>query len=139
MRRFFTEVYFKISKRKLPWLLGLLAILGLCFLCINKINFEEDISQIIPKSDKADITAKVLKQQNFSDKVIVIVEKKNATDDYALSETADDFLEKIEPLKPYISDVQGKVDDEEILRSFHFISENLPIFLEEKDLSLIHI
>ncbi|SHI78770.1 hypothetical protein SAMN05443429_104167 [Cruoricaptor ignavus] len=137
MHRFFTEVYFKISKHKLPWLLGLLAILGLCFLCINKINFEEDISQIIPKSDKADITAKVLKQQNFSDKVIVITEKKNASQDYALSETADDFLEKIEPLKPYISDVQGKVDDEEILRSFHFISENLPIFLEEKDYEII--
>lgn len=137
MHRFFTEVYFKISKQKLPWLLGLLAFLVLCILCITKINFEEDISQIIPKSDKADITAKVLKQQNFSDKVIVIVEKKNATDDYALSETADDFLEKIEPLKPYISDVQGKVDDEEILQSFHFISENLPIFLEEKDYEII--
>ncbi|WP_392436943.1 MMPL family transporter [Cruoricaptor ignavus] len=121
----------------MPWLLGLLAILGLCFLCINKINFEEDISQIIPKSDKADITAKVLKQQNFSDKVIVIIEKKNASQDYALSETADDFLEKIEPLKPYTSDVQGKVDDEEILQSFHFISENLPIFLEEKDYEII--
>ena len=41
----------------------------------SKINFEEDITRIIPKSDKSDVTAKVLQQLKFSDKITVIIEK----------------------------------------------------------------
>ena len=42
----------------------------------SKITFEEDITQIIPKSENSDVTAKALKQLNFSDKITVIIERK---------------------------------------------------------------
>jgi hypothetical protein len=60
----------------------------------SKINFEEDINQIIPKNEKSDLTAKVLKQLNFSDKIIVIIENKSKEDSFQLSETADTFYRK---------------------------------------------
>ena len=39
----------------------------------SQIKFEEDITKLIPTNDKADVTAKVLKQLNFADKITVIL------------------------------------------------------------------
>lgn len=110
-----------------------LGIAALCMFFASKINFEEDINQIIPKNEKSDLTAKVLKQLNFSDKIIVIIENKSSEDSFQLSETADTFLKKIEPLQKYIGSVQGKVNDNEISETFDFVNQNLPLFLNEND------
>lgn len=133
MHRFFIFLYYLISKNKI---LSVLTAVGIAFLCIffaSKINFEEDINQIIPKNEKSDLTAKVLKQLNFSDKIIVIIENRSGEDSFLLSETADTFLKKIEPLQKYIGSVQGKVNDNEISETFDFVNQNLPLFLNESD------
>ncbi|MCJ8154431.1 MMPL family transporter [Chryseobacterium sp. SSA4.19] len=105
----------------------------MCIFFASKINFEEDINQIIPKNEKSDLTAKVLKQLNFSDKIIVIIENKSTENSFQLSETADAFLKKIQPLQQYIGSVQGKVNDNEISETFDFVNQNLPLFLDERD------
>ncbi|MCW3161005.1 MMPL family transporter [Chryseobacterium oryctis] len=133
MHRFFVFLYYLISKNRL---LSALTAVGIAILCIffaSKINFEEDINQIIPKNEKSDLTAKVLKQLNFSDKIIVIIENKSKESNFQLSETADAFLNKIEPLQKYIGSVQGKVNDNEISETFDFVNQNLPLFLNEND------
>ena len=138
MHRIFTALFCKISKHKALYLAVAVVVSALCWFLISRIQFDEDISQIIPKNDKADITAKVLRQQNFSDKIVVIIEKKKASEGFELSETADDFLNEIKPLKgKYIKTVQGKVDEEEISKTFGFINDHLSVFLEEADYQLI--
>lgn len=133
MHRFFIFLYYLISRNKILSVLTALGIAVLCLFFASKINFEEDINQIIPKNEKSDLTAKVLKQLNFSDKIIIIIENKSGEDSFQLSETADTFLKKIEPLQKYISSVQGKVNDNEISETFDFVSQNLPLFLNEND------
>lgn len=133
MHRFFIFLYYLISKNKILSVLTALGIAVLCILFASKINFEEDINQIIPKNEKSDLTAKVLKQLNFSDKIIVIIENKSTEDSFQLSETADTFLKKIDPLQKYIGSVQGKVNDNEISETFDFVNQNLPLFLNEND------
>lgn len=133
MHRFFIFLYYLISKNRVLSVIIALGIAVICGFFASKINFEEDINQIIPKNEKSDLTAKVLKQLNFSDKIIVIIENKSREDGFLLSETADTFLKKIEPLKKYIGDVQGKVNDSEISETFDFVSQNLPLFLDEND------
>ncbi len=133
MHRFFIFLYYLISKNKIISIAIALIIAFLCLLFASKINFEEDINQIIPKNEKSDLTAKVLKQLNFSDKIIVIIENKSKDDNFQLSETADKFLEKTKPLQKYISSVQGKVNDNEISKTFDFVNQNLPLFLDEND------
>ena len=133
MHRFFIYLYYLIAKNRI---LSIAVAMGIAFLCLffaSKINFEEDINQIIPKSEKSDLTAKVLKQLNFSDKIIVIIEKKSKDDNFQLSETADSFLEKTKPLEKYIGSIQGKVNDNEISETFDFVNQNLPLFLDESD------
>lgn len=133
MHRFFIFLYYLISKNRVLSVFIALGIAAVCGFFALKINFEEDINQIIPKNEKSDLTAKVLKQLNFSDKIIVIIENKSNKDSFQLSETADSFLKKIEPLKKYIGSVQGKVNDSEISETFDFVSQNLPLFLNKND------
>ncbi|MDH6251300.1 1-acyl-sn-glycerol-3-phosphate acyltransferase [Chryseobacterium sp. H1D6B] len=133
MHRFFIFLYYLISKNKLSAVFIAVSIALLCGFFASKIHFEEDINQIIPKSEKSDLTAKVLKQLNFSDKIIVIIENTSKEDNFQLSETADTFLNKIQPLQKYIGSVQGKVNDNEISETFDFVNQNLPLFLNEED------
>jgi len=133
MHRFFIFLYYLISKNKILSVLAAAGIAALCVFFASKINFEEDINQIIPKNEKSDLTAKILKQLNFSDKIIVIIENKSKEDNFQLSETADTFLTQIEPLQKYIGSVQGKVNDSEISETFDFVNQNLPLFLNEND------
>lgn len=133
MHRFFIFLYYLISKNKILSVLVAAGIAALCVFFASKINFEEDINQIIPKNEKSDLTAKVLKQLNFSDKIIIIIENKSKEDNFQLSETADTFLTQIEPLQKYIGSVQGKINDNEISETFDFVNQNLPLFLNEND------
>ncbi|MBV6880392.1 MMPL family transporter [Epilithonimonas ginsengisoli] len=133
MHRFFIYLYYLISKNRFISVAVALGIAVLCLFLASKINFEEDINQIIPKNEKSDLTAKVLKQLNFSDKIIVIIEKKSKDDNFQLSETADQFLEKTKPLQKYIGSIQGKVNDNEISETFDFVNQNLPLFLDDND------
>ncbi|AZA52403.1 MMPL family transporter [Chryseobacterium sp. G0201] len=133
MHRFFIFLYYLISKNKVLSVFITLSIALICGFFASKINFEEDINQIIPKNEKSDLTAKVLKQLNFSDKIIVIIENTSKEDQFQLSETADTFLTKIEPLQKYIGSIQGKVNDNEISETFDFVNQNLPLFLNEND------
>ena len=133
MHRFFIYLYYLIAKNRIISIAIALGIALVCLFFASKINFEEDINQLIPKSEKSDLTAKVLKQLNFSDKIIVIIEKKSGDNNFQLSETADQFLEKTKPLQKYIGSVQGKVNDNEISETFDFVNQNLPLFLDEND------
>ncbi|KMQ65892.1 glycerol acyltransferase [Chryseobacterium sp. FH2] len=133
MHHFFIFLYYLISKNRLLSACIAVGIALLCGFFASKINFEEDINQIIPKNEKSDLTAKVLKQLNFSDKIIVIIENKSKEDNFQLSETADAFLIQIEPLQKYIGSIQGKINDNEISETFDFVNQNLPLFLDEND------
>lgn len=133
MHRFFIYLYYLIAKNRILSVATALGVAVLCLFFASKINFEEDINQIIPKNEKSDLTAKVLKQLNFSDKIIVIIEKKSKDDNFQLSETADQFLEKTKPLQKYVGSIQGKVNDNEISETFDFVNQNLPLFLDEND------
>lgn len=133
MHIFFIGLHHLIQRNKLISLLLGLLFLFWCGFLTSKINFEEDITRIIPKSDKSDVTAKVLQQLNFSDKITVIIEKdKNGSID-DLSDLATVFLDSVVSCNQYINTIQGKVDEENIQETFDFVYNNLPLFLEDKD------
>mgnify|MGYP000915155861 CR=1 FL=1 len=133
MHKLFIDLYYFIKKNKIFAFAIALVFLLSCGFFASKIHFEEDITRIIPKSDKSDVTAKVLQQLNFSDKVTVIIEKghEGSLDD--LSEMATVFLDSITSCNQYIKTIQGKVNEENIQETFDFVYQNLPLFLEDKD------
>ncbi|WP_258929530.1 hypothetical protein [Flavobacterium davisii] len=102
-----------------------------------QIKFEEDITRVLPKNDKADVTSKIIKQLKFADKITVIIERtpKGTEDD--LTETASVFMDSLQAVQPYVKGVQGAVAQENIKGIFDFVYQNLPLFLDEKDYQAI--
>ena len=133
MHKFFIRVHYFVQNNKLLSLATAFLFLIVFGFFASKIRFEEDITRIIPKNENADVATKVLKQLNFSDKITVIIEKdKNGSID-DLTQTATDFIDSLHKCEPYIKNIQGKVDDENIQQTFDFVYQNLPYFLNEND------
>ncbi len=104
----------------------------------SRLKFEEDITKLIPANDKTDVTAKVLKQLNFADKTTVIfkLEKNGSAED--LKEMATAFSDSVsKSCKPFVTGIQGKVDEENIQETIDFVYNNLPLFLDDKDYASI--
>ncbi len=133
MHRLFIAIHYFVNRNR--WLSVGIALLFLAVFGFfaSRIQFEEDITRLIPKSERTDETAKVLKQLNFADKITVIINAKKGATPEQLAETATVFLDSLQSCKDYIVGVQGKVDDENIQEAFDFVYNNLPLFLDEKD------
>jgi 1-acyl-sn-glycerol-3-phosphate acyltransferase len=137
MHRLFIAIHHFVNRNK--WLsVGIaLAFLAIFGFFASRIQFEEDITRLIPKSDRTDETAKVLKQLNFADKITVIINAKKGATPEELTETATAFLDSLQSCNEYIIGVQGKVDEENQLEVYDFVYNNLPLFLDEKDYEAI--
>lgn len=133
MHKLFIAIHLFVAKNKILATGIALAFLALFGFFAMQIKFEEDITRLIPKNERSDEAAKVLRQLNFSDKITVIINRgKNAAPE-DLSETATVFLDSLQSCNEYIKGIQGKVDDENVQEAFGFVYDNLPLFLDEKD------
>ncbi|WP_241507224.1 MMPL family transporter [Aquimarina sediminis] len=138
MSAFFIKIHEYFSSKK-PWSIIVVALLflGLIFMA-SKIEFEEDITKLIPDNNKTSDAQKVLKTVNFADKIIVniMIDSLGSVDD--LTDYASRFLEDVNKKSgSYIKSIQGKVDDDNILKTLDFVYQNLPLFLEEQDYQVI--
>jgi len=134
MHQYFYAINAFVHRRKfLSAVIAVIFLVALAFFA-SRISFQENITQLIPSSEKSDVTAKVLGQVNFADKISIMVsaEKTGSPDD--LSGYAGEFLDSIQlQCKPYIGKIQGKIDEEDIAETFDFVYDNLPLFLDTED------
>ncbi|WP_168160776.1 MMPL family transporter, partial [Weeksella sp. HMSC059D05] len=107
------------------------------FFIISSLKIEDDITKILPKSEQGNITTKVFQQQNFSDKITVLVQKKNGGNDEQLIDAAEAIELELEKYKNSIISIQG-VQNEEILEdAFTMVYNHLPNFLSDDDYTII--
>ncbi|MGY0391048.1 1-acyl-sn-glycerol-3-phosphate acyltransferase [Bizionia sp. KMM 8389] len=134
MINFFYQTYLWISARKLSsFLVLLLVVVGLGFLA-SKINFEEDITKLIPTNTQNEDAQNVLKTVNFADKIIVNISKTPDATIADLTQYATQFIDSLEAnSKPYYTKIQGRIPDETVLNTLDFVYDNLPLFLEKED------
>jgi len=134
MHQFFYAIHLFVNRRKFLSVAIAVALLLVFGFFASKIKFEEDITKLIPTGEKSDVTAKVLKQLNFADKITVIFETgKNGTPQ-DLTEMAMVFNDSLQKsCKPFVKAVQGKVDEENIQETIDFVYNNLPLFLDDQD------
>ncbi|MEO9891953.1 MMPL family transporter [Aurantibacter sp.] len=138
MGKFFRIVDEWISANKWQSALLLLTFVGSLAFLASKIEFEEDISKLIPFNEDAKQLQKVLKSVNFADKVIVNIQLQNNGNLNELTQFANQFLDSLNnSSSAYIKEIQGKIDNEAVLNSMDFVYENLPLFLDETDYSNI--
>ena len=133
MHLFFIKIHEFVQKNKiLTFLLSLVLLVVLAFFAFQ-IKFEEDITRVLPKNDKADITSKIIKQLKFADKITVIIERTGKGSEADLTETATVFMDSLQAVQPFVKEVQGVVAQENIKGIFDFVYQNAPLFLEEGD------
>ncbi|HEY0091374.1 MAG TPA: MMPL family transporter, partial [Flavobacterium sp.] len=138
MHNFFYAINTFVHRSKFLSAIIAVAFIASLLFFASRIGFEENITQLIPTSDQSDITAKVLDQVNFADKISIMVtaEKGGTPDD--LANYATEFLDSIEVTsKPFIGEVQGKIDEENIQETFDFVYSNLPLFLDHEDYAIL--
>ena len=134
MDKLFYNIYKRIHAQK-PLSLGILlaTIIGLGYLA-SCIEFEEDITKLIPQTEKSSEVQKVLKQVNFADKIIVHISRSENGTLEDLTNYATTFVDSISvSSKDYIKQIQGQVEDDDVLHTLDFVYENLPLFLEKDD------
>lgn len=138
MSSVFFKIYNWLKPRKAISILLFVGVFALLAFIATRLQFEEDITKLIPSSERSDITNKVLKQVNFADKIVVYLETKNDGNEDDLTEYATEFVDSLNATcGTYIKEIQGKVNDEEIGTTLDFIYNNIPLFLDASDYKTI--
>ena len=134
----FFQLYRTIKKKKIISFSVLLAvILGLVWLA-SKISFEEDITKLIPTTEKNSDAQRVLQTVNFADKIIVNIKRNNNSSVDDLTQYATQFIDSLNKNNSqYFTKIQGKVEDEDVLNTLDFVYDNLPLFLDKEDYTAI--
>jgi len=139
MQHFFLAIYSFANRKKFLAVALLFAMLLGFALLASRLKFSEDITRLIPANDQSNITAKVMQQMNFSDKISVLITRENSGTPEELTQFADEFLANLDTnCKPYIDKVQGKIDENSIEETFEFVYSNLPLFLNQDDYKTIN-
>ncbi|SDS37634.1 MMPL family transporter [Christiangramia echinicola] len=99
------------------------------------ITLEEDITRLIPSGEKQELLKKILKEADFSDKLIVSISAESETvNPDSLVVYANELTNILEiDFSEYILEIKGKVPEKDINQVYSFVYANLPIFLNEND------
>ncbi|MFD1771833.1 1-acyl-sn-glycerol-3-phosphate acyltransferase [Sphingobacterium suaedae] len=137
MEALFYHIYTMVQRNKfIACALALLFLCGCSFLA-SRLKFEEDITQIIPKSERTDDISRVLKQINFADKITILLEKADTAETETLTRVAADLVDSLQRDSLYIKQVTGRIGAEEMSAAFDFVYQRLPFFLEKEDYGVI--
>ncbi len=117
-------------------------VLLLCMLTLgtlaSKIEFDDDITALIPASEESKKIQEVLKSIAFTDKIIVSIRRENEGSLDDLTNYANVFLDSLKKTgNQYIKNVQGKLNDDDLPNTLKLVYENLPLFLDKSDYTTI--
>src|SRR5680860_93578 len=138
MGSFFLRAYEAIAKNRWVVLLCLLGIVGTLLGIARQIEFDDDISSLIPANEKTQRTLQVLKSIAFTDKIVVNIRKGETGTVDDLTRYATEFLDSVESRQgEFIKNIQGRVASEDVPKTLDLVYENLPLFLEASDYGAI--
>jgi 1-acyl-sn-glycerol-3-phosphate acyltransferase len=138
MGDFFQRTYTLIAQKKRWAFLVLLVVAASLIAISSKIEFDDDISSLIPQSEESKKVQEILKSIAFTDKIIVNISRgPNATVN-DLTQYAADLIDSIQKNNAaHIKNIQGKLNDEDLPNTLNLAYENLPLFLDADDYALI--
>lgn len=143
MSRLYLTLYNLFKERKLSLIILLLAFLGLAAFLALGLEFEEDISKIMPVDEKVAELNRVFENSEFSDRLVLNVTLADTTATpespeqlIAFAETLVDTLQKTLD-STYIREINYKIDESQFLELYATLYDNLPLFLDESDYQTI--
>ncbi|GHC42348.1 1-acyl-sn-glycerol-3-phosphate acyltransferase [Ulvibacter litoralis] len=134
MNKLFYNAYTFIEKNSIASLGALLVVIAFLGFLASKIEFEEDITKLIPTNSKTQEVQKVLASVNFTDKIIVNIQRQPNGTLEDLTNYASVLVDSLQKEIPtHIKNIQGIVKEDAIDSTLDFLYYNAPIFLEDTD------
>ena len=134
MNSFFRRAFTFFHSNKKRSIALLLVVFAALLFISSQLSFEEDITKLIPSNEKTENTQKILKNVNFSDKIIVNIKRAPNTSVNELTEYASQFIDSLNKnSEKYIKHIQGQVAEGDINNTLDFVYNNLPLFLDKED------
>ena len=141
MEKFFSRIFHYFSNHKTALYLSFAISLTVFGYCTSMVNFEEDISKILPNDKKIEKLNSVFQNSKFADKLAITISLRDASagaQPDSLVSFADTLVARVQQrLMPYIAKLNYKVDDNTALELFSTINDHLPVFLSAKDYTTI--
>lgn len=106
----------------------------------SKIQFEEDITKVMPVDERIAEINQVIEKSRITDRIVVNLSLKDSsnTSSAQLVKNADQMIARFEELKPQLIDeVIVGADDESAIQLFEFVHDFLPLFLDSSDYEAI--
>ncbi len=125
------NIYQFFQKRKSIFWIVLLSVFFIPLFFILRLQFNEDITRLLPQDEESQKIQKIINNTNFSDNIIVLI---TGNDNDTLVKNAQSFIDTIQSSFPdEIEDIKGLVSDKTQKVFMDFIYDNLPLFLDEVD------
>lgn len=138
MDKFFFRTYQWLKTHKLWSIFVFVACFVGLGIYVQNLRFEEDITKLIPIDKGNVVYQKVLNTVNFADKIIINISKETNANNDDLVQAANQLTDSLRQFQPdYITQIQGKIDEEGIDSTLGFVYNHLPLFLESKDYKVI--
>lgn len=138
MGDFFDKTYLFIQKNKWASLFALLFLVISLGGIASRIEFDEDITALIPATEDSKKVQEILESIAFTDKIIVNISREDEGSVEELTQYASELLDSLEQTgDTYIKNVQGKLNDEDLPNTLNLVYNNLPLFLDDRDYKAI--
>lgn len=137
MALIFLSLYDFFHHRKATFWIVFVSTITLLGAGASQIKIEEDITKFFPDDKRVEDLNYVFQNSKFAEQLVVMVSMKDSASvpqPDSLEITAEKLISKISnDLKPYVTKITSRVDDEKILSVFNIVQDHLPIFLDDKD------
>jgi 1-acyl-sn-glycerol-3-phosphate acyltransferase len=139
MVRFFLSLYDFFEKHRSIFWGVFLSLVVLLAVGASQIKIEEDITRFFPEDKRVENLNYVFQNSKFAEQLTVMVSVRDSAvlpQPDSLVVIADALIAHIDKnLKPYITKITSRVDDEKILKIVNTVYDYLPVFLDDRDYS----
>lgn len=132
---FFQSVYYLFNQHRKAFFLLLALVFGLLAYLASRIQFEEDITRLVPADADSQRMTEVLQATQFADKIVINIRGEHPGDLDALQQFADEVGAALSApdMAPYVANVHVQLPEEQLGGLLDVVGRHLPLFLDETD------
>lgn len=136
---FFQSVYHLFNSHRKAFFLLVALVFGLLAYLASRIQFEEDITRLVPADAESQHVTEVLQATQFADKVVINIRGEHPGDVETLQQYADEVGAALTApdMAPYVANVQIRLPEEQLGGLLDVVHRHLPLFLDEADYARI--
>lgn len=127
------------QKKKWAVIISVFVLCSLSIFFATRIHFTEDISRILPADASYDEINHIFEESKFLERIVVHIYSDSTSNEESLQNTCDSFVSFLQQdkFKNTYHHIEYQVSDDAMYEVYQIILNNLPLFLDENDYSII--